>query len=186
MPFPVQAGGEPVPLAPHSRWIPVQRPSNRDHYGGRPLDLGGLDRQLDLTYGQPAISGSLRRIAWGLQTYKIGRAGSAARGQSPGQRGDHVRVQLPVPLGHCSPLTSQNFDANGVWADGHKARHPFRPRSYVEVQPPPVLVGGKPHVTALGAGGCQGNLGLHTFDSRPSLVLAASRLRCLALRIPSA
>lgn len=35
----------------------------------------------------------------------------------------------------------------------------------VLVQLPPFSVGGKPHVAALGAGGCQGNLGLHADES---------------------
>jgi hypothetical protein len=54
----------------------------------------------------------------------------------------------------------------------------------VQVQLPPVGVGGKPDVAAFGASGCQGNLGLHADESvdwvqldLPGIVVGKANLR---------
>jgi hypothetical protein len=91
----------------------------------------------------------------------------------------------PVRVAHDSKLTD-----NSPWglAVSELARvavgaEPDRVVVDVEVQLPPVGVGGKPHVAALGAGGCQGDLGLHGHESM-SIGLRHRGARSLFYRVP--
>ena len=80
----------------------------------------------------------------------------------------------PAPISKLHPASCDTIRRSRIFSAaasrlGIRARRsrgePDRVVVDVQVQLPPVGVGGKPHVAALGAGGYQGNLGLHAHES---------------------